>query len=152
MKLPARGSCQCGNVQYQIVEDPLITYNCHCRECQKLSTSAFSLSMLLMRSGLEILSGDLQSWERPADSGSTALCWFCPTCGNRIYHENPAAPELIRLKPGTLEDTSELNPVAHLWTCREQPWMKRISELPRMETQPDLAAALEAVRQGKPPF
>ena len=43
MKLPASGSCQCGNVNYEITDEPLVTYACHCRDCQKLSTSAFSI-------------------------------------------------------------------------------------------------------------
>jgi hypothetical protein len=89
MKLPARGSCQCGNVNYEITVEPLATYACHCRDCQKLSTSAFSVTMLLGRSGLEVLSGELTSWERPTASGGVAVCWFCPDCGNRIFSREP---------------------------------------------------------------
>jgi len=152
MQLPATGRCQCGEVTYEIVEQPLVTVCCHCRDCQKLSTSSFSITMVLPRSALKILSGDLRSWDRTADSGNVARCWFCPTCGNRIYHENPAAPNIIRFKPGTLDDTSGLSPEAHVWTCREQPWHKHLNELPRIERQPDFAKALQALAEGRPPF
>lgn len=152
MKLPARGSCQCGNVIYQVIEDPLITVACHCLDCQKLSTSAFSISMILNRSGFDLLSGELKKWERPTAAGGIAVCWFCPDCGNRIYHENPAMPEVVRLKPGTLEDTSILEPQAHVWTCREQPWLTRYADLPKIERQPDSASAMAAIKQGKSPF
>jgi hypothetical protein len=146
MKLPATGSCQCGNLRYRVTMAPLATVACHCRDCQKLSTSAFSISMILPRSGFELLSGEPKSWERPAESGAVAVCWFCPDCGNRIYHENPEMPEIVRLKPGTLDDTSAIVPVAHVWTCREQPWLARCGELPKIERQPpDLAAALAAL-------
>jgi hypothetical protein len=152
MTFPARGSCQCGHVTYQVVAKPIATFACHCLDCQKLSTSSFSVSMMLDRSSFELLSGDLKSWERPTAAGGVAVCWFCPDCGNRIYHENPENPEFVRLKPGTLDDTSVLNPMGHVWTCREQPWQKNFHDLPRAERQPDLAQALMALKEGRPPF
>jgi hypothetical protein len=152
MKLPASGACQCGNVKYEVTKEPLVTVACHCSDCQKLSTSAFSVSMILDRSGFNILSGQLKSWTRGTAAGGTAVCWFCPDCGNRIFHENPAMPDVIRLKPGTLDDTTSIEPQAHVWTCREQRWLERCSELPRFEQQPDVAAALAAIARGEPPF
>lgn len=152
LSLPAKGRCQCGGVTYQVVKQPYLTVCCHCTDCQKLSTSSFSLSTVMERSSLEILGGDLKQWERAAASGNITRCWFCPTCGNRIYHENPAAPDIIRLKPGTLDDTSVLEPQAHIWTCREQPWHERCNDLPRFERQPDYADAIQALREGRSPF
>jgi hypothetical protein len=80
------------------------------------------------------------------------VCWFCPECGNRIYHEDPDRPQLIKLKPGTLDDTSVLRPMAHVWTCREQPWLANLNDMPRIETQPDLAEAFKALQEGRSPF
>lgn len=152
MKLPASGSCQCGNVKYEVTVEPLLTAVCHCKDCQKLSTSAFSISMILNRSGFKILSGELKNWERPTAVGGIAVCWFCPDCGNRIFHENPEMPNVIRLKPGTLEDTSVLEPQVHVWTCREQQWLSRFTDLPKFERQPDVATTLATITKGKPPF
>jgi len=152
MKLPAKGSCQCGNVEYEVTIEPVATYACHCIDCQKLSTSAFSVTMVLHRAGFRMLSGGLKSWQRPTASGGTAVCWFCPDCGNRIFHENPDVPDFIRLKPGTLQDTSEIEPEAHVWTCREQQWLRHVADLPRFDRQPDLAAAMAAIANGESPF
>jgi hypothetical protein len=152
MKLPAGGSCQCGNVNYEVSEKPIVTVACHCQDCQKLSTSAFSVSMILYRSGFKVLSGELKSWERPTAAGGVAVCWFCPDCGNRIFHENPAMPSVVRLKPGTLEDTSVLEVQAHVWTCREQQWLGRFADLPKFEQQPDMAAAMASIAKGEAPF
>ena len=149
MKLPAKGSCQCGSVNYEVTDEPIATVACHCMDCQKLSTSAFSVSMILNRSGFRMLSGELKSWERPTASGRVAVCWFCPDCGNRIFHADPEMPDVIRLKPGTLEDTSVLDPQAHVWTCREQPWLARFAELKKFERQPDIA---DALAKGESPF
>lgn len=152
LTLPAKGSCQCGNVTYQVVEQPLAMLCCHCKDCQKLTASSFSLTMLLNRTGFELLGGELKSWERKADSGNRVHCVFCPTCGNRIYHENPNAPDILRFKPGTLDDTSELRPQVHIWTSREHPWHAEFNDLPRIEGQPDIAAAVAALRAGEQPF
>ena len=152
MEPPASGSCQCGDVKYEVTDKPLLTVAFHCKDCQKLSTSAFSISMILNRSGFKILSGELKSWKRTTAAGGIAICWFCPSCGNRIFHENPEMPNLIRLKPGTLEDTSVLEPQAHVWTCREQRWLSRFTELPKFERQPDMAATMSALAKGEAPF
>lgn len=152
MNLPASGSCQCGKVKYEISEEPIATVVCHCRDCQKLSTATFSITMILRRSGLKILTGELKSWERPTAAGGTSVNWFCPVCSNRIYHENPDIQEFIRFKPGTLDDTSQIKPQAHVWTCREQPWLAGFSELPKIETQPDIPTALAAIARGESPF
>jgi hypothetical protein len=152
VNLPATGRCQCGNIRYELVAEPIVTICCHCSDCQKLSASSFSMTMLLNRSALRIVEGEMKSWERKAESGNRVICWFCPTCGNRIFHENPDAPETIRFKPGTLDDTSALNPSAHIWTSREQHWHTRCHDLPRAEHQPDLAMALKNIAEGRPPF
>ena len=79
VKIPASGSCQCGNVNYEVIEEPLITVACHCQDCQKLSTSAFSVSMILKRTGFKIVSGELKSWERPTAASGVAVCCFALT-------------------------------------------------------------------------
>ena len=120
----------------------MITLVCHCRDCQKLSVSAFSMTMMVRREDLEIVRGELAAFDRPAASGNVARCYFCPTCSNRIYHENPAKPELVRLKPGTLDDTDIIQPDMHVWTSSKQAWVKLPDDMPCHETQPDMAALL----------
>ena len=152
MKLPAEGACQCGRIRYRIVSAPLMTLVCHCQDCQKLSSSAFSVTMILSRDAFELTDGELREWRRPTDAGGVAVCWFCPDCGNRIFHENPEMPEIVRLKPGTLDDTSVLEPAVHVWTCREQPWLERYAALPKIDRQPDLKTAFAALQRGEVPF
>jgi len=35
------GGCACGAVRYRLTAPPLIVHACHCRDCQKLTGSAF---------------------------------------------------------------------------------------------------------------
>lgn len=138
METPITGSCQCGEIRYVLKNEPLVTVACHCRDCQKLSASAFSLTMLITADSFELTSGKLKVFERPAELGGSALCYFCATCGNRVYHENPELAAIYRFKPGGLDDTSEILPQAHVWTSRAQPWFELPDGVPAFETQPDL--------------
>jgi hypothetical protein len=44
MELPQTGGCQCGKVRYEIMAEPQMVYTCHCRDCQRLTSSAFSIA------------------------------------------------------------------------------------------------------------
>ena len=121
MTYPIKGACQCGGVTYQLLSEPKMFVACHCKECQKLSTSAFSITAVVDASQVEF-QGEMAEWRRAADSGNVSAAKFCPTCGNRIYHFNPDEPEKIKLKPTNLEDTSIIRPTAHIWVSQKQDW------------------------------
>ena len=121
MTYPIAGSCQCGGVKYKLLEAPLFIAACHCRECQKLSTSAFSITAMVNASSVEF-EGEMQDWSRPAASGNVSAAKFCPTCGNRIYHFNPNEPDKLKLKPTNLSDTSIIKPTIHIWVSEKQDW------------------------------
>ena len=117
------GGCQCGHVRYETNSepDPGSLYACHCRECQKLSASAFSLSLLVPRAGFTITSGPAKSWTRPTDSGQILICYFCPTCGSRVWHDAPHDPLTVTIKAGSLDEPLDLKKAIHIWTSRCMP-------------------------------
>jgi hypothetical protein len=135
IQYPISGSCQCGNVRYQLLSPPLKVMACHCKECQKLSTSAFSLTALVATDTV-VFEGELQQWERLAESGNKNYAKFCPVCGNRIYHFNPDQPEVIKLKAANLTDTSILKPEAHIWVSQKQAWFHIPDDVPQFDKQP----------------
>jgi len=47
MKLPQTGGCQCGAIRYEITEAPQLVYTCHCTDCQRLTSSAFSMAIVV---------------------------------------------------------------------------------------------------------
>lgn len=132
---PINGRCQCGGVTYELLEAPTLVVACHCKECQKLSTSAFSITAMVDANAIKF-SGEMKEWSRKADSGNTSAAKFCPTCGNRIYHYNPQEPNKLKLKPSTLSDTRIIKPTAHVWVSEKQDWfvipdgMKTFSKQP----------------------
>lgn len=137
------GGCQCGQVRYQITGPPPAVYACHCRECQKQSTSAFALSMPVAREHFS-LHGNVAKWQRQSYSGGTTDCHFCPDCGTRIYHSSSRSPALITVKSGSLDDQSSLIPIAHLWVARKQSWLLLDENVAMHQTQPEDISAWRA--------
>jgi hypothetical protein len=124
------GGCQCGAVRYELSGEPLPLVICHCHECQKQTASAFGMTLPVAKEDLRILAGALKEWRRRADSGREVACFFCPDCGTRVYHSSLLGPAYWHLKPGTLDDTGWLDPVAEVWTQAAQPWLQLSNDLP----------------------
>lgn len=94
------------------------------------------MSLFYPEAAFTLLQGELEQFSRKADSGRTLTCFFCPDCGNRIYHDSSGEHPTIKIKPGTLDDTSWLQPMAHVWTSCKQPWVPIPEGVPTHETQP----------------
>ena len=43
MDLPLAGGCQCGLLRYELSIIPGAVFCCHCKDCQRMTSSAFSL-------------------------------------------------------------------------------------------------------------
>ena len=121
------GGCQCGAIRYRLLRAPVALYACHCRDCQKQSSSAFGLSMWVERDAIEFTGAEPRIYRTRGDSGQEKLCAFCGACGTRLYHDvaryRDEGGGTLSMKAGTLDDTSSIAPTCHLWTKRAQPWM-----------------------------
>jgi len=145
MKLPMTGGCQCGQLRYEIRAEPLSVYVCHCTECQRQSGSAFGMSVLLPREAYVVTTGTSKRYSRTADSGRIIDGDFCETCGVRPVHFPRANDKVAILKPGTLDDTSWIAPVGHIWTGSAQGWVQIPKDTVIHEGHPaDLTALIEA--------
>ena len=140
------GGCQCGAIRYEVVHrDVLTLVCCHCRECQRQSSSAFGMSLILPRAAFRITRGVLANWDRSRDLDETInRANFCPTCGVRIFHDRGEGSSEVCVKAGSLDDTSVLNPAAHLWTKRAQSWIRLPNDVLRYDDEPETETELNA--------
>lgn len=136
MKLPLTGQCQCGAVRYEIRAEPLSLQACHCTDCQKQSSSAFGMSMIVPREAVVVVAGEPKTWVKPHPSGRLSDCVFCGTCGSRLWHNPHVNTKITILKAGTLDDTSWLDPVGHIWIKSKQPWVQIPQGAITYEAQP----------------
>ncbi|MGI9301429.1 MAG: GFA family protein [Gammaproteobacteria bacterium] len=123
MRKHREGQCQCGAIRYRLIGEPMVLYVCHCLHCQKQSSSAFGMSLIVEPETFEIVSGEPRQWRTAGDSGVVKVCAFCGDCGTRIYHGSGDPSEPVSIKAGTLDDLTGLEPVAHIWTSRALPWV-----------------------------
>ena len=117
------GGCQCGKIRYRIVGEAHMLYACHCTDCQKQSTSAFGMSLIVDVDQVEIFQGEdsLRHWETRGDDGGLKRCAFCPDCGSRLFH---GGGDRLSVKAGSLDQTDDLEPIAHIWLRSAQPWLR----------------------------
>jgi hypothetical protein len=121
MKLPQTGGCQCGKVRYEIIAEPQLIYTCHCLDCQRLTSSAFSLGVIVPEASFCLFGIEPRQLQRVADSGRVNIRLVCPECGTWIC--GLPRDGLHRVRGGTLDDTSWLRPTRHIWTRRKQAWV-----------------------------
>ena len=115
------GRCQCGEICYQSIGEPLALYICHCQECQKQSASAFGISLDVPKDGFSIIKGSPKYWIRIADSGRKLKCAFCPVCGSRLWHETELVPGSVSIKVGSLDQPIDVSNAIHVWVKRKLP-------------------------------
>lgn len=133
---PLRGGCNCGAVRYEIASPPMMTAACHCTSCRRQSGAAFSVN-LIVRASTMTVEGELASWLDPdTESGAPIDRQFCASCGSPIRSVPTAAPKMIAVKAGTLDEPASFAPQMHLWTRSALPWATIPEGLPRFEKGP----------------
>src|SRR5262245_1064312 len=132
------GSCFCGHVTFEAEVDPGSVLACHCTDCQTLSSSAFRLTVPALPGTFRLLTGEVRTFVKIADSGNRRSLGFCPQCGTSIY--SAPAGELTRdtffgLRIGTLRQRRQLPPRKQYWTRSRQHWLDEIPGLESFEAE-----------------
>jgi hypothetical protein len=146
------GGCECTAVRYRMTDEPMFVNCCHCRQCQKISGSAFALNGMIETDRLQIVEGEASL----SAAGGEARCTTCNTLlwGNhRLFGD---AVKFVRL--GTLDEAERIKPDAHFFTRSKHPWVTIPHGIPAFETLPadrdpplmssEAAARLKAARGG----
>ncbi|MFN3960549.1 MAG: GFA family protein [Parvularculaceae bacterium] len=121
--LPLSGGCFCGALRYQLSAPPLMIYNCHCTNCQKITGSAFTVAATVIESALVFTKGAPKRVGWKADSGNERFGLFCGDCGSRIANGQTPSIGMLSLRAGTFDDTSWVEPVGDIWTKSAQGWV-----------------------------
>jgi hypothetical protein len=136
-ELPLTGGCQCGALRYEIRQAPLMVYNCHCTNCQRVGGGAFSTPVTVFEAGFAFSAGAPRVVEWAADSGTRRFGWFCGACGCRIAHGQVPTNGILSVRTGTLDDRSWVEPVGDIWARSAQPWVAIPPSRLSAERQPD---------------
>lgn len=115
------GACLCGAVKYRATSEPVITGNCHCRDCQRSSGSAYAPVFFVPAAALSI-EGSVRYYESAGGSGLKVRRGFCPDCGSQLFAVAESMPGLISVRAGTLDDTSLYVPSADIFVSQAAAW------------------------------
>lgn len=130
------GGCFCGHITYESEVDPELVAICHCTDCQTNAGTAYGVVVGVIDQKFRLLSGELKTFEKIADSGTRRTLAFCPECGTRIYAKNTDdSPGFFGLRAGTVKQRGELTPKYQLWTRSALNWVKDLSGIPAYQKQ-----------------
>lgn len=120
---PIEGGCLCGATRYQITAEPLTLYACHCTDCQNASGASFILALRVPSGAVKVVLGEAKPYVRGRVNGPQRKVYRCERCLTGLWSERVERTDFATVYAGTLDDTSPMRPVAHIWTNDMQPWI-----------------------------
>ncbi len=116
--LPAGGGCRCGALRFRVTKAPLLTMACHCRGCQRMTGSAFSLSAAIPEDGFEVIQGETVPGGADKEFGHR----FCPDCLSWVWTKHPMMQGFVNLRASMLDDPSWARPYLETWASERLPF------------------------------
>lgn len=121
MLTPFSGGCACRAIRYECTVGPLVSWTCHCRDCQRASGSAFCALLYVPKAALTS-TGASKDYTVTVPSSRTVSRGFCTECGSPVFLTASVWPGIIGVWAGSLDDPSWYRPQAAIWTASAQPW------------------------------
>jgi hypothetical protein len=111
---------------------PLVTMACHCRGCQRMSASAFSLSSLYDWGRFEITRGE------PVLGGLKAATrhYFCPSCMSWLFTRPEGLDAYVNVRSTMFEEAAQHRPYMDTHRREALPGIET-GAAARFETVPD---------------
>jgi hypothetical protein len=141
-KLPWEGGCRCGQVRIAVSAAPLLTMACHCTGCQRMTASAFSLSLAIPAAGFAVTRGE------PVIGGlhGASRHYFCPYCMSWMFTRPEGMDWFVNLRATMLDDARWFTPFMETWTDEQLPWastgaVRSFARVPAMDEYEGLIAA-----------
>lgn len=129
-----KGSCLCGTVHYEIHGEFGPGYFCHCGRCRKASGSAFGANAMIASRDFSVTAGEASFQFFKAETGLKR--YFCGECGSPIMSVRDSAPEVMRIRLGTLDTPIAKPPIAHIFAASKAEWDVIHDDLPQYAERP----------------
>ena len=119
-KLPREGGCRCGQVRFRVSAAPYVTMACHCTGCQRMSSSAYSLSAAIPAEAFEVTQGE------PMIGGlrGASRHYFCPHCMSWMFTRPEGLDWFVNIRSTMLDDTGGTAPFVETYTGEGFGWAK----------------------------
>ena len=131
-----RGSCLCGDVQFEVTGRQVRFAFDHCSRCRKASGSAFATWMICSSEDFRFTRGsewvkvfELPVRESPPGYGRA----FCARCGGPVPLRRG---DSVGIPAGTLDDDPGTRPRGHIFVEFKAPWFEITDTLPQFARHP----------------
>lgn len=111
--LPLSGSCRCGRVEIRVSKPPLVTTACHCRGCQKMSASAYSLTAVISADGFAVTKGEPVIG---GNHGPDIHHYCCEHCMTWMFTRAEGMDWFVNVRPTMLDETAWFRPFMETYT------------------------------------
>lgn len=129
------GGCLCGEVKFELDEDFKAFYQCHCKQCQTLTGSAFASNLFTHPQNISWLSGvdSIVVYEHPDREFSKS---FCKSCGSAVPFVNKKRTSLI-VPAGSLKSSIRAMVQANIFVSEKAFWSNAEAEIKNYECFPE---------------
>jgi hypothetical protein len=127
------GRCACHAVAYEVSDEFVAAFSCHCSNCRALTGSAFLPWGEIEREKLRVTKGAdslMVIGDADADHGMR-----CGACGSLLYW-TVRDRTYVRVPYGSLVDEPALKPTAHIFVGSKATWHEILDDLPQHDEYP----------------
>ena len=132
--VPFSGGCACGAIRYEYTAEPITMFNCHCRDCQRATGTAFSAVVYVPAKAFTITKGSPRYYSTLSEVVGDNKRGFCAEYGSRLF--GGGSDEGLGINASSLDDPSRFRPQFDIFTSDVQPWDQMDPKLPKFEKYP----------------
>lgn len=134
-KIYYRGSCLCGEIQYEISDKLGDIVQCHCQKCRKATGTAFATNAPVPKEAFHLFQG--QELLKSFKSSEHSERFFCGHCGSPVYAVKTAEPNVYRIRLGLI-DNDIYEPISkHVYVGSKANWDEILDDRPQFITYPE---------------
>lgn len=144
--LPWTAHCRCERLVMRITEAPLLTFACHCTGCQRMSASAYSLTIMFPWAGFELVSGETVIGGLHGEHRH----YYCAHCKTWAYTRPGGMDDYVNVRATMLDDHRWYTPFVEVCTEEGFAWARTgakhsFAGVPPMEAFGAIAAEFAAI-------
>jgi hypothetical protein len=117
-------TCHCGSVEFNLQNDPMMHFACHCSDCQILwGTSFYGFAYSIDDINI---TGEVKKYSYKGGSGNLLHFVFCPQCGSKIHSQPDLIEGMIYIPCGILKEHYKFEPKVELFSSNKASFLKEV--------------------------
>ncbi len=128
MPTTRHASCQCGQLEINVVGEPIRSIIRLCYACQQRTGSVFGVQAKFYSHQLKMI-GDQVSFVRINDNGEQLQHHFCPSCGTTVMMSSLNCDDTVIVPVGVFSYHDFPSPSFSVYEQRKRGWAKFDGEI-----------------------